>query len=145
MRSPFLVALAVLCLTGCSGDELFDLAVGAVELQVEVVDTEETRAQGLMFRESMPLTHGMLFAFDAAEPRAFYMKNTSIPLSIAYIDARLIIREIHDMEPFSLETIWSSSPAQYALEMNQGSFDRLGMAVGDRLTLSDELADRLGR
>ena len=143
MKSIVIFLFVAAALSGCTDAELYRLSIESTELHVEVVDTEETRARGLMFRESLPETQGMLFVFEEAAPRAFYMRNTSIPLSIAYIDERLIIREIHEMEPFSQENVLSRSPAMYALEVNQGSFGRWGVSIGDRLVLSDALADRI--
>lgn len=145
MRRVLPVLLAVLSVAGCSGDDTFDLAVGDARLTVEVVDTPESRAQGLMFREELPEDHGMLFVFEDAAIRAFYMRNTSIPLSIAYADERLVIVDIHDMEAFSEENVISRAPAMYALEVNQGSFRRWGVKPGDRLVLSSELSRRINR
>lgn len=144
MRWITFVVFAGLVVTGCTATDLYDITVGDVELEVEVVDTQETRGRGLMFRDSLPETQAMLFVFQDYEIRAFYMKNTSIPLSIAYIDDLLVIREIHDMEPFSLESIFSARPAKYALEVNQGAFTRLGISVGDRLIPSRALERRIG-
>jgi len=143
LRTFLFVSLIVAGIGGCANDGLYHLSIGSVQLQVEVADTAETRTQGLMFRESISETEGMLFVFDSAEPRAFYMRNTGVPLSIAYIDERLVIREIHDMEPYSLESVPSRNPAMYALEVNQGAFRRLGIVAGDRLILSDPLAERI--
>jgi uncharacterized membrane protein (UPF0127 family) len=143
MRFVTLAVVAGLTMGACSADELYRLEIASVRLRVEVVDTIETRAQGLMFRESMPETHGMLFVFQDVAPRAFYMKNTSIPLSIAFIDERMVIREIYDMEPYSLETVRSRLPAKYALELNQGAFSRLGITTGDRLLPSRALSRRI--
>jgi len=96
-----------------------------------------------MHREELGPRNGMLFVFASSEPRSFWMKNTLIPLSIAYIDENWIIREIHDMTPLSLEPVPSRGPARYALEVNQGAFERLGIRVGDRIVLSDEIRTRL--
>lgn len=144
MKRVLIGLVATLLLGACETEDIFPLTIGAAELEVEVVDTPEARARGLMFRESLPEDRGMLFVFERSEPRAFYMRNTEIPLSIAYIDDRRVIREMHDMEPFSLESVPSRYPAMYALEVNQGAFDRLGIRVGDRLEFSDELTERIG-
>lgn len=143
MRSLFFAFVVVASVSGCADGDLYRLSIGSIQLDIEIADTEETRARGLMFRESIPESQGMLFVFEESSVRAFYMRNTSVPLSIAYIDERLVIREIHDMEPFSLESVVSRNPAMYALEVNQGAFGRWGVSVGDRLTLSGALADRI--
>ena len=143
MRSLFFALVVAAGLSGCADGDLYRLSIGSIQLDIEIADTEETRARGLMFRESVPESQGMLFVFEESAVRAFYMRNTSVPLSIAYVDERLVIREIHDMEPFSLESVFSRNPAMYALEVNQGAFGRWDISVGDRLTLSDALADRV--
>ncbi|MFW5717554.1 MAG: DUF192 domain-containing protein [Spirochaetota bacterium] len=137
--------LAVVAVACTSAHERFPLSISGTELRVEVVDTPESRARGLMERTELGEREGMLFVFEQSEPRAFWMKNTVLPLSIAYIDENWIIREIHDMKPFSLEPVPSRAPARYALEVNQGAFGRLGIRVGDRITLSRGLERRLGR
>ncbi len=143
MRSLFVALVVVAGMSGCADGNLYRLSIGFIQLDIEIADTEETRVRGLMFRESIPESQGMLFVFEESSVRAFYMRNTTVPLSIAYIDERLVIREIYDMEPFSPESVFSRNPVMYALEVNQGAFGRWGISVGDRLTLSDALADRI--
>ncbi len=146
---PALAAILVFVLPGfvaCeSAGERYALRAGGVELEVEVADTPETRARGLMERTELGERQGMLFVFESSEPRSFWMKNTPLPLSIAYVDRELVIREIHRMEPLSLEPVESRYPARYALELNRGAFERLGIRVGDRLVPSEALRDRLAR
>ncbi|MEE8440808.1 MAG: DUF192 domain-containing protein, partial [Spirochaetia bacterium] len=89
MKSILVPLLFVAAVSGCTDAKLYRLAIGSIQLEVEVADTDDARAEGLMFRESLPETHGMLFVFEEVAPRAFYMRNTSVPLSIAYIDERL--------------------------------------------------------
>ncbi|MFW5688729.1 MAG: DUF192 domain-containing protein [Spirochaetota bacterium] len=144
-RILLLLLLSGVLASGCSqSQERYGLTIAGQEFLVEVADEPDTRQRGLMERRELDERHGMLFVFPSSEPRSFWMKNTYIPLSIAYIDARFVIREIHDMEPLSLEPVRSRFPAKYALEVNQGAFDRLGIEAGDRLVLSDELRERLG-
>ena len=138
------VFFSCLLVVACAGGaEQFALSIGDAEFSVEVVDTPETRATGLMYREELPESDGMLFVFEDEEPRAFYMKNTLIPLSIAYIDSSRVIREIYDMEPLDETPIPSRYPAAYALEVNQGAFDRAGVRVGQRIIFSPALAERV--
>jgi hypothetical protein len=107
------------------------LTIKGRKIRVEVARTEDEKARGLMFRESLGKDDGMLFVYDREEFLTFWMKNTPIPLSIAFIDRSGKIVDIQDMEPFSLATHASALPAQYALEMNKGWFKRNGVAVGD--------------
>ena len=107
------------------------LTIRDQKLVVEVASTPETRATGLMNRFSLRPDHGMLFVFEAPQPLAFYMKNTYIPLSIAFVDARGRILNIEDMRPLDESTHWSRGVAQYAIEMRQGWFAAKGIGVGD--------------
>jgi uncharacterized membrane protein (UPF0127 family) len=101
-------------------------------VQVEMAFTEAEQALGLMHRTAMPMDRGMLFVFPKAEIRNFWMRNTRIPLSIAYIDADKVIVNIRDMQPLDEETQHlSSKPVPYALEVNQGWFASRGIVAGD--------------
>ena len=115
--------------------ELFIDRTGAqpVTITVEIANTDETRQQGLMHRTSLPDGEGMLFVFDRDQILSFWMKDTLIPLSIAFIayDGRII--EIKDMEPLDLNPVRSSRSVRYALEVPQGWFDRSGIKPGDVL------------
>ena len=108
-----------------------------VRVEAEIADTGPEREKGLMYRTSMPENHGMLFVFDHPAVLRFWMKNTLIPLSVAFIDSKGRIVDIQSMEPRT-ETVHSSKkPAQYALEMNQGFFRRHHIEVGDRVELPE--------
>lgn len=107
------------------------LAVGKHKLTAEVAASPEQRATGLMYRFSLKPDHGMLFVFERPEPLGFWMKNTYIPLSIAFIDARGRILNIEDMAPQTETTHWSQGPALYALEMRKGWFVERGISPGD--------------
>ena len=104
-----------------------------VLLKLEVADTAERRSVGLSRRESLPEDAGMLFVFPGDQQAAFWMKDTLIPLSIAFVSADGIILEIQDMEPLSEELHRPSRSYRYALEVNQGFFVRNGVAVGDKV------------
>jgi uncharacterized membrane protein (UPF0127 family) len=84
-----------------------------------------------MFRESLAKGRGMLFVFPDAQTRSFWMKDTFLPLDIAYLDAELRIVDIQAMEPESLESHPSALPAMFALEVPLGWFSEVGIAVGD--------------
>jgi uncharacterized membrane protein (UPF0127 family) len=110
----------------------------AVTLNAEVARSNEERAQGLMYRKSLNDGEGMLFIFERDEILSFWMKNTLIPLSIAFIayDGRIL--EIRDMKPQDLTSVRSSRSARYALEVPRGWFGRAGVGPGDKLVLSAE-------
>jgi hypothetical protein len=110
---------------------LLPLTIKGKTTKVEVARTEKEKERGLMFRERMGKNEGMLFVYEREERLSFWMKNTRLPLSIAFIDKGGRIVDIQDMEPFSLETHISAHPATYALEMNRGWFAREGIKVGD--------------
>ncbi|HXF81709.1 MAG TPA: DUF192 domain-containing protein [bacterium] len=110
-----------------------------VRLRVEVADTPAARHQGLMYRRHLPEDAGMLFIFEATGRGGFWMKNTWIPLSIAFIDEGWTIVDIKDMAvapnpeqgPFTIYV--SAEPYRYALEVNQGFFERHRITVGGRV------------
>ena len=110
---------------------LLPLTIKGKTIKVEVARTEKEKERGLMFRERMGKNEGMLFVYEREERLSFWMKNTRLPLSIAFIDKGGKIVDIQDMEPFSLRTHVSARPAQYALEMNQGWFKKNGIEVGN--------------
>jgi len=103
----------------------------AVEVTVEIARTDEERAKGLMFRKNLPDGEGMLFVFDRDQQLSFWMKNTIIPLSIAYIASDGHIIEIKDMQPNDLNSVKSSRSVRYALEVPQGWFGRANVKTGD--------------
>jgi uncharacterized membrane protein (UPF0127 family) len=107
------------------------LTIGENKLTVEVAATPQTRETGLMNRFSLQQDHGMLFVFEAPQELAFWMKNTYIPLSIAFVDANGRILNIEDMRPQDESTHWSRGQALYAIEMRQGWFAAKGIAAGD--------------
>jgi len=111
---------------------------GEVEVAVEVADDDEERQLGLMNRESLPADAGMLFVFEEESSGGFWMKNTLIPLSIAFADAGGTILRILDMEPCEADPCEIYDPGVFyrsALEVNKGALDRLGVEEGDRLRL----------
>ena len=110
---------------------LLPLTIKGKTIKVEVARTEKEKERGLMFREQMGKDEGMLFVYERQDWLSFWMKNTPLPLSIAFIDKDGKIVDIQDMEPFILVTHISAHPATYALEMNRGWFAREGIKVGD--------------
>lgn len=110
------------------------LAVGDHRITAEIAQRPADRARGLMFRESLPPDHGMLFLFPDETVQSFWMRNTTIPISIAYADARGRIVRIADLEPLDERPVTSVGPARYALEMNRGWFSAHAVVAGDRIT-----------
>ena len=108
-----------------------------VEVEVEIADDEAEQRRGLMERTELAENTGMLFVFDREAPRSFWMRNTLIPLSIAYIAADGRIVDIQDMQPLDETSHPSAEPAQYALEVNQGFFAERGIEVGDVVEVPD--------
>ncbi|MDR1788463.1 MAG: DUF192 domain-containing protein [Treponema sp.] len=106
-------------------------------LEVEVAETPEERQKGLMFRKSLADGKGMLFIFEQDQVLGFWMKNTLIPLSIAFIAGDGTILEIRDMEPQSLRPVQSRRSARYALEVPQGWFTRADIHPGARVRIAD--------
>lgn len=104
-----------------------------VLVRAEVAETDQSRAQGLMYRKTVPEGTGMLFVFDRDQVLTFWMKNTLVPLSIAYISSDGFIIDIFDMEPKSLKPVGSSRSIRYALEVPRGYFTKAGIREGDRV------------
>ena len=92
--------------------------------QIEVVSTLEDRNTGLMFRKSLPDDGGMIFVWDRKKIQCMWMKNTLIPLSVAYIEDTGEIIGIYDMVPLSMKSVCSRKPVLYALEVNKGWFKK---------------------
>jgi uncharacterized membrane protein (UPF0127 family) len=109
-----------------------------VEVRVEVADDLAEQAKGLMDRTTLGENRGMLFVYPEERVLSFWMKNTLIPLSIAFIDSERRIIDIQDMKPLDDEPphYVSAEPAQYALEVNQGFFEERDVRVGNRVELS---------
>lgn len=112
-----------------------ELKIGSVAVKAEVALTELERNRGLMFRSSLRDGEGMLFVFDYDQQVSFWMKNTRLPLSLAYIISDGTIIQILDLAPFSEEPRPSSRSVRYALEVPQGWFGRAGVKVGDRVLI----------
>ena len=108
-----------------------------VKMEVEVADTPAEQEKGLMFRKSLGKDRGMLFVFPDEQVRSFWMKNTLIPLSIAYIDSKGRIIDLQEMKALDDQPphYVSAKPARYALEANKGFFEEHGVKVGDRVKL----------
>ena len=130
MKRLFL--LVPLSIAGClhRGLPTTTLTLAGHELEVEIADTPETRAQGLMYRDSLGADDGMIFVYPEEAPRSFWMANTEIPLSIAFVGASGTIVSVRDMKPLDRHHTLSGQPARYAIEVNQGWFAAHDVAVG---------------
>jgi len=115
------------------GAPIIELSAGMHRIEAEVANDSAARATGLMSRPSMPMQRGMLFVFPEAAVQCFWMKNTLIPLSIAFIDDGGRIVQISDMQPQSLDNHCSTKPVRFALEMNAGWFKNRGLTPGARI------------
>jgi len=135
-RSSAALAFIVLFATAAAraaGLPTVELSVNGHRLVAEVAATEATRTTGLMNRFSLQPHHGMLFVFKEPQPQAFWMKNTYVPLSIAFIDGDGLIINIEDMAPLTENTHPSRGRALYALEMKKGWFVERDIAPGARI------------
>lgn len=139
-------------LAGCGGDGAEPgaqavLSHGSQEkrISVEIADTPSERGQGLMGRETLPADAGMVFVFPEDVRGAFWMKDTLVPLSIAFYSADGRILEILDMEPCAADPCPLYDPGvayRGALEVNQGAFAGWGVSVGDRLRITSSYPGR---
>lgn len=130
----WLFALLLAC--GPKGQRLptIPLVVGGQPVTAEVADSDAERELGLMHRDALPDGHGMLFVYPDERARGFWMKNTEIPLSIAFISATGRIVHTAEMRPHDETIVPSRYPAMYALEMNRGWFQAHNVASGAEVT-----------
>ena len=112
---------------------LMELSAGFHRIEADVAATDRDRQVGLMNRREMPPQRGMLFVFDHENTHCMWMRNTLLPLSVAFIDARGVIINIEDMKPQTEDNHCARVPARYALEMNVGWFAQRGIKPGMKL------------
>jgi uncharacterized membrane protein (UPF0127 family) len=133
-------ALAILvCVCGFVACEkklsTIELSINNKKFTVEVARTKEEMSIGLMYRKSMGDYEGMIFVYTDYVRNAFWMKNTEIPLSIAFITRQGKIVDIKDMKPFSESPVSPLLSYVYALELNQGAFEKAGVKAGDTIQI----------
>lgn len=147
--TPVLALLASLSLVlaGCGGGEAaatapktvehrFEVGVGARTVRVQLAVLPNEVERGLMFRQELGRDEGMLFVFPGRQAMSFWMRNTTLPLDIAYIDGDGVVREIYPLYPLDERPVRSRGrDLQFALEMNQGWFKDRGVKPGDKLDL----------
>jgi uncharacterized membrane protein (UPF0127 family) len=129
------VLLALVWLVPAARAQLpeISLAMNGHKLTAEVAQTNPARMQGLMHRRMLPENRGMLFVFDKVGIHGMWMKNTYIPLSVAFLDEWGVIINIADMEPHTTDGHSAAGPAKYALEANRGWFAKRGIKAGARV------------
>jgi len=121
---------------------IVELGAGMHLIRAELAATDATRSMGLMHRKALAPNGGMLFVFDAPGPYCMWMKNTPLPLSVAFIDDAGAIVNIADMQPHTEQSHCAARPVTYALEMRQGWFAERGIRAGERLRGLDKLKPR---
>jgi uncharacterized protein len=144
-RTTSTVLMALLIATGCGNGPAtqpsaqpqpqslptVQMRLGSRVMTLEWADEPHEQEIGLMHRHSMPEDHGMIFVFPAEQVRSFWMKNTHIPLDIVYVDGQGRIVSIKTMKPLDLSSVSSDKPAKYAIELNAGMAQKLGLKPGD--------------
>ena len=110
------------------------LSIGIHQLQVQVAQTQEQHATGLMYRTEMPQQEGMLFVFNAPSQQCFWMKNTVIPLTAAFLADDGTVVNLEDMQAQTTQSHCSAKPVRYVLEVNQGWFAKKGIKAGAKLS-----------
>ena len=121
---------------GFSADEI---KINDILNNIEVVSNSNERRKGLMFRKSLPENDGMFFVWDYKKRQCMWMKNTYIPLNVAYINSKGKILEIYEMLPMSEESICSKKRVKYALEVNLDWFKRNNVSIGDEIDIKEIL------
>ena len=111
------------------------IEVGSKTYQLEMAVEDKTRETGLMYRDSMPSDHGMIFAFPDEDIRTFWMRNTHIALDIVYADEKGQVVAVKPMRPLDLSSVSSDKPAKFAIELNRGQAEANGVKVGDVLKI----------
>ncbi len=136
--------LALTLAGGCEGYKspgnlpTVSMQIGTGKYTIEIAKTDAHRQRGLMERDSMPENWGMIFVFPDEAVRGFWMKNTRIPLDIAYLDAGGKVVSIHQMKPYEQTSTASKGPAKYAIELNVGQAARVGLKEGDVVVIPVE-------
>jgi uncharacterized protein len=139
MHKKLVLAFALVACAALAQEPQMDLprvklAAGMHRIDAQVASTPDQRMTGLMHRKEMPQHEGMLFVFEFPSQQCFWMKNTLLPLSIAFVADDGTIVNIDEMAPQTLASHCSLKPVRYVLEMNKGWFARKGIKAGQRLT-----------
>ncbi|HET9047828.1 MAG TPA: DUF192 domain-containing protein [Chiayiivirga sp.] len=147
MKAITATMLFLLLLSGCADGASPWVELNGQRYEVELAMDDDSRIRGLMFRDDMPQTHGMLFVFDQQQPLAFWMRNTRIPLDILYFDDSLrLISIAAGVPPCTTQqcpSYPSKGPGRFVLELNAGQVRKLGTKAGDTLRLAPALRARI--
>jgi uncharacterized membrane protein (UPF0127 family) len=135
-----LSACLLLAATGLAMADMprIDLSIGMFRIDAEVAADQQNRMLGLMNRRTMPPQQGMLFVFTENNRHCMWMRNTLLPLSVAFLDEQGAIINIEDMAPQTEDNHCAAKPARYALEMNKGWFAQKGIKPGSKLNGIDK-------
>ncbi|ANQ84267.1 DUF192 domain-containing protein [Azoarcus olearius] len=134
LRAVFALALGAASAAHARAEmPLAELSAGMYRIPVEVAATPQSRQLGLMNRKEMPQQQGMVFVFTEDARHCMWMKNTLLPLSVAFLDGQGRILNIEDMQPQTEDSHCARGPARFALEMNQGWFRERGLRAGDQI------------
>ncbi|MDR2872664.1 MAG: DUF192 domain-containing protein [Xanthomonadaceae bacterium] len=144
IRPHLLLLIPMFLLTNCAIAQEPWVELGGERYTVEIADTDQARARGLMFRDELPADRGMLFVHDNEESLAYWMKNTKIPLDILYFNNQLVlVSQQRDVPPCSAGNACPSYPslypARYVLELNAGQAAKLDLENGTVLRLSPKI------
>ncbi|WP_295548219.1 DUF192 domain-containing protein [uncultured Pseudacidovorax sp.] len=138
LRSLVAAATLLVAVTAATAQPQLDLprepiTAGMYRIDAQVASTPQQRQVGLMFRENLPQQEGMLFVFEQPAVQCFWMKNTLVPLTAAFVtdDGRIV--NLADMQPQTTDSHCSEAPVRYVLEMNQGWFAKKGLRKGAKL------------
>ena len=136
MKAAAPLALLLLALASCSRTlPTISVEIGGEQFRIEVARSEEQKNRGLMHRRTLGERSGMIFVYEADEHLSFWMKNTTLPLTLAFLSSEGEILQIEELKPLSLRAVSSERAARYGLELPSGSLQRLGVKPGDRVRL----------
>ncbi len=131
--TTLLTALVFVAAPASAQMPVMELTAGFHRIEAEVAANDGNRQQGLMHRRVMSANHGMLFVFEQLDRHCMWMRNTLLPLSVAFLDQNGVILNIEDMKPKTEDNHCAAKPARFALEMNVGWFSAKGIKVGQRI------------
>jgi hypothetical protein len=134
------ILLGLSAVLSCSSglEERIRVKIGGESFRIEVARTDEQKREGLMYRKSIGDREGMIFVYETDQHLAFWMKNTTIPLTLAYLSKDGTITQIEQLKPLSLKSVVSERAVRYGLELPAGVLAELGVEVGDRVQLPED-------
>lgn len=129
----FLGTCALLSCRGVALEERIELKIADQSFRIEVARSEEQKRRGLMHRQALGPREGMIFVYGTDQHLAFWMKDTTLPLTLAFLSKDGEILQIESLKPLSLKSVVSHRAARFGLELSAGVLDELGVRVGDRV------------